>query len=193
MRFLLSLARPHVNCERPNRVGTPEKATGYYPIAFALSSSTASCRAITSTGKPSRSYYGHAPTPYSRQCVHFRDEEPVESQEEAQCRLCVEEGCEAQGRLRVCHKPCTTPRVSFRHTLLRSPPPPVRRHSIVVGCSHASTCRRACVGVRTLDGRCRRMSDAVSGGAGTFRPSPLKSRAARSVVDGSVLDTDRSK
>ena len=39
----------------PNDLAPPEKAKGYYPIAFALSSSTASCKAITSTGKPSRS------------------------------------------------------------------------------------------------------------------------------------------
>ena len=43
------------DCERPNRVGTPEKAEGCHPIAFALSSSTASCKAMTSTDKPSRS------------------------------------------------------------------------------------------------------------------------------------------
>ena len=39
----------------PIRVGTPKKAKGYYPIAFVLSSSTASRKAMISTDKPPRS------------------------------------------------------------------------------------------------------------------------------------------
>ena len=48
-----------INWERLNRVGAPEKAKGYNPIAFALSSSTTSCKTRSSAQMPAWTCAAH--------------------------------------------------------------------------------------------------------------------------------------